>query len=86
MTINWLGRMLYWNMHHHIEHHIYPSVPFHALPGLCAAIREQLPEPSPSLFAAHVEILKTIRAQRTDPTALAARAQESASRPGAAAN
>jgi len=86
MVIGWLGRMLYWNMHHHIEHHIYPSIPFHALPALTAAIREQLPVPSPSLFAAHAEILKTINAQRTDPTALAARAQPGASAPGATAN
>jgi fatty acid desaturase len=71
MTNAWLSRMLYWNMNYHIEHHIYPSVPFHALPALNAAIRDQLPEPSPSLLAAHAEILRTIAAQRRDPTAFA---------------
>ena len=73
MTNAWLSRMLYWNMNYHIEHHLYPSVPFHALPALNAAIREQLPEPSPSLLAAHAEILRTIAAQRRDPTAFARR-------------
>lgn len=69
MTNSWLGRVLYWNMNYHIEHHVFPSVPFHALPALNAAIKDQLPEPSPSLFAAHAEILRTIRAQRADPRA-----------------
>ena len=68
MTNSWLSRVLYWNMNYHIEHHIYPSVPFHALPALNAAIRDQLPEPCPGLLAAHVEIVRTILAQRRDPT------------------
>jgi fatty acid desaturase len=71
MTNSWLGRVLYWNMNYHIEHHVYPSVPFHALPALNAAIKDQLPEPSPSLIAAHVEIVRVILAQRTDPQATA---------------
>jgi fatty acid desaturase len=73
MTNSWLSRVLYWNMNYHIEHHVYPSVPFHALPALNAAIRDQLPEPSPGLLAAHVEIVRTILAQRTDPTAVVQR-------------
>lgn len=64
----WLSRVLYWNMNYHIEHHVYPSIPFHALPALNEAIRDQLPEPCPSLFAAHAEIVRTILAQRRDPT------------------
>ena len=71
MTNSWLSRMLYWNMNYHIEHHLYPSVPFHALPALNAAIRDQLPAPSPGLLAAHAEILRTIAAQRRDPSAFA---------------
>jgi fatty acid desaturase len=71
MRNGWLSRVLYWNMNYHIEHHIYPSVPFHALPALNAAIRPQLPEPSPGLIAAHVEIVRVILAQRKDPSATA---------------
>jgi fatty acid desaturase len=48
-------------------------VPFHALPALNAAIRDQLPEPSPSLWAAHAEIVRVILAQRSDPKAIASR-------------
>lgn len=73
MTNGLLGRVLYWNMNYHIEHHIYPSIPFHALPALNERIRDQLPEPSSSLIGAHVEIVKTIMAQRSDPSALAVR-------------
>jgi fatty acid desaturase len=73
MSNSWLSRVLYWNMNYHIEHHVYPSVPFHALPALNDAIRDQLPEPSPGLLAAHAEIVRTILAQRRDPTALAVR-------------
>jgi len=71
MRNSWLGRVLYWNMNYHIEHHLFPTVPFHALPALNAAIKDQLPAPSPSLLAAHVEIIQTILAQRRDPNARA---------------
>jgi len=37
--------LFYWNMSYHIEHHIYPMVPFFALPTLNAAIRQHLPAP-----------------------------------------
>jgi fatty acid desaturase len=74
MSNSWLSRVLYWNMNYHIEHHVYPSVPFHALPALNAAIRDQLPQPSPGLVAAHVEIVRVILAQRSDPRATASRA------------
>ena len=39
-----LGRFLYMNMNHHIEHHLYPQVPFYALPKLNRAIAGQLPD------------------------------------------
>jgi fatty acid desaturase len=69
MRNGWFARLLYWNMNYHIEHHVYPSVPFHALPALNEAIRDQLPEPCPGLYAAHREILGTILEQRRDPAA-----------------
>ena len=31
-------RLLHWNMNYHVEHHMYPTVPFHALPQLHEAI------------------------------------------------
>lgn len=68
MTNSWLSRVLYWNMNYHIEHHLFPTIPFHALPALNEVIKDQLPEPSPSLLGAHIEIVQTILAQRRDPS------------------
>jgi fatty acid desaturase len=63
----WLSRRLYWNMNHHIEHHLYPAVPFHALPALSEAIASQLPPPVGGMIAANLAILKAIARQRTEP-------------------
>ena len=43
-------RYLYWNMNYHVEHHMFPLVPYHALPeaacrgegGLSHAVSEPL--------------------------------------------
>jgi fatty acid desaturase len=42
---NRLIDLFYWNMSFHIEHHLYPTVPFFALPKLNARLRDHLPEP-----------------------------------------
>ena len=60
-------RFLYWNMNYHIEHHMHPTVPFHALPALREAIRDELPPPSRGLWAAWREILPALLRQRKDP-------------------
>ncbi|MGD1857166.1 MAG: fatty acid desaturase family protein [Leptolyngbyaceae cyanobacterium] len=36
----WPVRFLMWNMPYHAEHHIYPSIPFHALPKAHDSLRE----------------------------------------------
>ena len=57
--MNPISRFIYWNMNYHIEHHMYPMVPFHALPRLHQLIKHDLPEPSPSLWAAYREVIPT---------------------------
>ncbi len=37
-----LMRFLAWNMPYHVEHHVYPQVPFYKLPALHLRIREEL--------------------------------------------
>jgi len=37
-----LMRFLAWNMPYHVEHHVYPAVPFHQLPQLHGAIKGHL--------------------------------------------
>jgi fatty acid desaturase len=35
-------RFLAWNMPYHVEHHVYPNVPFHGLPAFHAILRQHL--------------------------------------------
>jgi len=61
-------RFLYLDMNYHLEHHMYPMVPFHALAQLHEEIRHDCPPPYTSLFEAFREILPTIWKQRKDPS------------------
>ncbi len=65
--MNPINRFLYWNMNYHIEHHMYPLVPFHALPALHEMVKDDCPEPYPSLFAAWREIVPAVLKQVSDP-------------------
>jgi len=53
---NWLAKFLYMNMNNHMEHHLYPQVPFHALPRLADAVKEQVPQPDSGFFRTNWEI------------------------------
>ncbi len=64
--MNPLNRWIYWNMNYHVEHHMYPSVPFHQLKRLHEAVKPQLPTPYPSLWSALKEVLPALRKQATD--------------------
>lgn len=59
-TTSWLGRFLYMNMNNHVEHHLYPQVPFHALPALAAAVKDQVPAPDPGFFRTNWEVLSVV--------------------------
>ena len=65
--MNRINRFLYWNMNYHVEHHMYPLVPFHALPQLHNAVKDDCPAPYPSLFAAWREIIPAVLRQVKDP-------------------
>ena len=54
------GRFLYANMHHHVEHHLYPTVPFHALPKLNAEIAHHLPAPDRGVIRTNLEVLGAV--------------------------
>ena len=66
--MNPIFRFLYLNMNYHVEHHMFPAVPYRNLPALHDAIRDDLPEPSPSTWAAYREIWTAVRGQAADPT------------------
>jgi fatty acid desaturase len=61
--INPISRFIYWNMNYHIEHHMFPMVPYHALPRLHALIKHDLPTPSPSIWACYMEMLPAWKRQ-----------------------
>lgn len=65
--MNPISRWIYWNMNYHVEHHMFPMVPFHALPQLHALIKDDLPEPNPSIYDAYREMVLALWRQRSDP-------------------
>lgn len=67
VLMNPVLRFLYWNMNYHIEHHMFPMVPYHALPQLHEEMKPYCPPPSPSVFAAYREIIPAIFRQVKDP-------------------
>ena len=67
VTMNPVFRFLYWNMNYHIEHHMFPTVPYHALPKLHAAMKHDTPPPYPNILAAYREIIPTLARQVKDP-------------------
>lgn len=55
-----IASLLYMNMENHIEHHLYPQVPFYALPALHEVIKDQLPEPDPGFWRTNLEVLSVV--------------------------
>jgi fatty acid desaturase len=66
LKLNRFLQFLYWNMNYHVEHHMFPNVPFHALPQLRKAIEADLPPTYDGLFSAWGEIVHVFRMQRHD--------------------
>ena len=66
--MNPVFRFLYWNMNYHVEHHMFPMVPYHALPKLHEEMKHGLPhalsEHCRRLSRDHPALLR----QRKDPT------------------
>ncbi len=65
--MNPVFRFLYSNMNYHIEHHIFPGVPYYNLPALHEEIKQYLPAANPSTIAAYRELLNAMRHQESDP-------------------
>jgi MocE subfamily Rieske [2Fe-2S] domain protein len=66
--MNPFSRFVYWNMNYHLEHHMFPLVPYHNLPKLHELIKDDCPPPYPSLAAAWREILPAVLRQVSDPS------------------
>ena len=57
VLMNPVSRFIYWNMNYHVEHHMFPMVPFHALPKLHELIKHDLPAANPSIWHGYREMV-----------------------------
>jgi fatty acid desaturase len=57
VLMNPVSRFIYWNMNYHVEHHMFPMVPYHALPKLHELIKHDLPAPNPSMWDGYREMV-----------------------------
>ena len=65
--MNPVYRFLYLNMNYHIEHHMFPMVPYYNLPKLHEAVKDQMPRPYTSTLDAYREIIPALFRQARDP-------------------
>ena len=66
--MNPFSRFVYWNMNYHVEHHMFPMVPYYALPKLHKEMLADTPNPYNGFFDAYREIIPTLIRQLRDPT------------------
>ncbi len=55
-------------MQYHVEHHMFPSVPFYNLPKLRKVIVNDLPPAPHGLWATWKEIISILKIQKRDPS------------------
>jgi len=65
--MNFINRYLYWNMNYHVEHHMFPLVPYHNLPRLHQMVKPDMPAPYRGLWSAWREIVPAVLRQVKDP-------------------
>lgn len=64
---NKVNCFLYWNMNYHVEHHMFPLVPYHAVPRLHELMKDDCPPPYPSLWSCWREMIPTLAEQVRNP-------------------
>jgi fatty acid desaturase len=79
--INPFSQFVYWNMNYHIEHHMFPMVPYHRLPELHKEIQRDCPPPYHGFWACYREIIPTLWRQISDPEHFAHRQLPPTARP-----
>jgi len=67
VILNPILSWLYIKLEYHIEHHMYPQVPWYNLPKLHKIIKNQLPKPNYGLISAYKDIVPVIIKQAFDP-------------------
>ena len=59
-------------MNYHVEHHMFPMVPYHRLPELHEEIKHDLAPVYPSIWAAYKELVPAVLRQLQGPDLLRA--------------
>ena len=67
LHLNPFFSFLFMNMENHIEHHMFPLVPFHALPRLQKRLEGQLPQPYRGLWDGSKELWPVMFKQKRNP-------------------
>ena len=57
---SWWASFLYMNMENHVEHHLYSSIPFHALPKLREELGDQVPAVDPGFLRASWDVISVV--------------------------
>ena len=65
--MNPINRYLYWNMGYHVEHHMFPMVPYHNLAKLHELVKSDVPPPYHGLLAAWREIIPALIRESKEP-------------------
>jgi len=66
--MNPISSFLYWNMQYHVEHHMFPMVPYYNLPALHKEVLYDTPRPYSGFWEAYKEIIPALWRQSKDPT------------------
>ena len=68
VLMNPVLRFIYWNMNYHVEHHMFPMVPYYNLPQLYEDMKPYTVPATPSVLAAYAEIIPALLKQIKDPS------------------
>jgi fatty acid desaturase len=79
--MNPIFRFMYWNMNYHVEHHMFPMVPYHALPALHEEVKADTPPAYKGLWEAYREIIPTLLRQVREPAYFVRRELPSSAKP-----
>ena len=61
--MNPISRFIYLNMNYHLEHHMFPAVPYYNLPALHELLKHDLPPPTTSIWAGYKEMVPILLRQ-----------------------
>jgi len=67
VLMNPISHFIYWNMNYHVEHHMFPLVPYYKLPELHDECKPDFPATNRSIAEGFVEMLPALWRQRIDP-------------------